>query len=227
MEAIAEADTRIRVFLVDDHRAVLWGLERLIDSAPGMQLVGSASRREEMLARMADAHPDVVVLDLDLGGEDAIGILPDLLRESAAQVLILTGNRDAEMHQRAVMSGARGVVQKEENAEVILAAIEKVHAGDVWLGRGSLAKVLDALAGRGKRPARDPEAERIEGLTRREREIIDVVVQLKGAGNKTIADRLHISEHTLRNHLSVIYHKLDIRGRLELFIFAARHGLAA
>lgn len=218
----------IRVFLVDDHRAVLWGLERLIEgAAPRLLLVGTASCREELMARLPEARPDIVLLDLDLGGEDGGDVLPDVLRESQAQVLILTGNRDADVHQRVMMRGARGVVQKEEEAEVVLAAIEKVHAGEIWLDRAALGKLLGALAGGGARVPRDPEAVKIEELTAREREIIATAVQYKGAGNKVIADRMHISEHTLRNHLSVIYRKLGIRGRLELFIYAAKHGLAA
>lgn len=218
----------IRVFVVDDHRAMLWGLERLIESAaPLLQLVGTAGNRNDLMARLHEARPDVVLLDLDLGGDDASEVLPDLLRESEAQILVFTGNRDPEVHQRVMMHGARGVVQKEEGADVVIAAIEKVHAGEIWLDRSTMGKVFGALAGGGARVPRDPDAMKIEGLTERERQIIAAAIQYKGAGNKTIADRLHISEHTLRNHLSVIYRKLGIRGRLELFIYAGKHGLAA
>lgn len=217
----------IRVFLVDDHRTMLWGLERLVESAaPQLQLVGTASNRDELMARVPEAKPDIIVLDLDLGGEDGGEMLPDLLRETQAQILVLTGNRDTEVHQRVMLHGARGVVLKDEGAEVVLAAIRKVHAGEVWLDRGTLGKILGAIAGGGARASRDPDAVKIEGLTQREREIIAATVQHKGAGNKIIADRMHISEHTLRNHLSVIYRKLGIHGRLELFIYAAKHGLA-
>lgn len=218
----------IRVFVVDDHRAMLWGLERLIESAaPLLQLVGTAANRDELMARLHEARPDVVLLDLDLGGDDASEALPDLLRESEAQILVFTGSRDPGVHQRVMMHGARGVVQKEEGADVVIAAIEKVHAGEIWLDRSTMGKVFGALAGGGERAPRDPETAKIAGLTVRERQIIAAAIQNKGAGNKTIADRLYISEHTLRNHLSVIYRKLGIRGRLELFIYAGKHGLAA
>lgn len=218
----------IRVFVVDDHRTMLWGLERLIESAaPLLRLVGTASNRNELMAQLHEARPDVVLLDLDLGGDDASDALPDLLRESDAQILVFTGNRDPGVHQRVMMQGVRGVVQKEAGADVVIAAIEKVHAGEIWLDRSTLGKVFGALAGGGARTPHDPETAKIAGLTERERQIIAAAVQNKGAGNKTIADRLHISEHTLRNHLSVIYRKLGIRGRLELFIYAGKHGLAA
>jgi two-component system nitrate/nitrite response regulator NarL len=217
----------IRVFLVDDHQTTLWGLERLIESAaPKMQLVGTACRRRDMLAQVPPARPDVVVLDIDLGGESSLEALPDLLRDTDAQVVMLTGVRDSQVHERAMLAGARGVVQKEASADHLLEAIEKVSAGDVWLDPALLGNVLRSLTNPRHRPSRDPDAEKIASLTGRERQIIAAVVREKGAKNKVIADHVHISEHTLRNHLSVIYDKLGLSGRLELFLFASEHGLA-
>lgn len=216
----------IRVFLVDDHKTTLWGLERLIDSAsPQMEVAGTACNRREMLAGVVDARPDIIVLDLDLGGENAAECLPDLLRETEAQVLILTGARDARVHEDAIMRGARGVVGKEETAEVLVRAIKKVHEGEVWLDRAAIGRVLHAIAaGRGQ--PRDPEAKKIAGLTPKEREVIAALVTHAGAKTRVIAEGLHMSEHTLRNHLSVIYSKLDVRCRMDLFIYAIDHGLS-
>lgn len=218
--------TPIRVFLVDDHKTTLWGLERLIGSAsPQMQVVGTACNRRDMLARVVDTRPDVILLDLDLGGENAAECLPDLLRETEAQVLILTGARDARVHEDAIMRGARGVVCKEETAEVVLRAIEKVHEGEVWLDRAAIGRVLHAMATSRGQP-RDPEAKKIAGLTPKEREVIAALVRHAGAKTRVIAEGLHVSEHTLRNHLTVIYSKLNIRGRVDLFIYAINHGLS-
>ncbi len=126
----------IRVMIVDDHKAILWGLERLVDSAqPRMQVVATATSQAEMLANAGSAQPDVILLDLDLNGEDSVESLPALQRSSDAQVLVLTGDRDPDTHQSAIMRGARGVIGKDESAEIILRAIERVHAGEVWINR--------------------------------------------------------------------------------------------
>ncbi|MGB0127100.1 MAG: response regulator transcription factor [Rhodocyclaceae bacterium] len=217
----------IRVMIVDDHKAILWGLERLVDSAkPKMEMVGTASNCAEMLATAGAARPDVILLDLDLNGEDSTAAIPELQRQTEAQILILTGDRNPENHQSAIMKGARGVIGKDESAEVLLRAIECVHAGEVWLNRMMIGRVLGAFASGNGTPKKDPEALRIASLTERERAIVRAIVLNRGAKSQTVAESLHISEHTLRNHLTVIYDKLGVRNRLDLFAYATEHGLA-
>jgi DNA-binding NarL/FixJ family response regulator len=221
-----ERSAAIRVFLVDDHRTTLWGLERLIESAaPRMEVVGTACCRAEMVARAPATRPDVIVMDLDLGGEDGLDSLPELMRECEAHVLVLTGARSSDTHEKAMLSGARGVVQKAMSAEALLDAIDRVCAGGVWVDDALVGRVLGRLTDPRRTARPDPVARRIASLTARELEIIAAVVRDKGARNKVIAAHLHMSEHTLRNHLSAIYDKLDLGGRLELFVFATEHGL--
>src|SRR5258706_13476088 len=118
----------IRVMLVDDHRSVLWGLERLIDGEkPRMQVVGTATSQADALASIAKNSPDVILLDLDLGGESGINAIPDFLARSKARVLILTGVRDPAKHDSAVLAGARGPVPQEDPAGNILQGVEKAH----------------------------------------------------------------------------------------------------
>lgn len=217
------AVSAIKVFLVDDHRTILWGLERLIETAtPSMAVVGQATTRAELFARVPAANPDVILLDLDLNGEKALDFLQELNRQSPARVLVLTGTSDPFVHQQAIIQGARGVIHKQEPASTILRAIDRVHNGEIWLDRHSVAHVLQALA-RGQKA--DPEASKIAALTPKERHIVDVLMQEKGARNKVLADKLHMSEHTLRNHLTAIYSKLQVAGRLELYLYATSHRL--
>ncbi len=217
------AVSAIKVFLVDDHRTILWGLERLIESAaPGMVVVGQATSRAELFARVPGANPDVILLDLDLNGEKGVDFLEELNRQSAARVLVLTGSSDPFEHQQAIIYGARGVIHKQEPASTILRAIDRVHKGEIWLDRHSVGHVLQALA-RGQKG--DPEASKIAALTPKERHIVDLLMQEKGARNKVLADKLHMSEHTLRNHLTAIYSKLQVAGRLELYLYATSHRL--
>jgi DNA-binding NarL/FixJ family response regulator len=197
-----------------------------LESQPGLTVVGEVSHPKDALAIALREHPDVILLDLDLGDANGLDMLPQL-REAApeAHVLVLTGVRDVEMHRRAVRLGAVGIVRKERAAEILLEAIAKVHAGEVWLDSQLLASVLGKAARPQTNRPRDPEELKIKTLTARERELIEVLG--KGLKNQEIADCLCISEATVRHHLTSIYAKLNVGDRLELAIYAYRHGLVS
>jgi|SRR6185436_12373755 len=219
--------TPIRVFLIDDHRTILWGLEKLIESGkPAMRVVGSSNTWTDAIKTLDEASPDVIVLDLDLGHENGLDAIPRLIAKSKAKILVLTGLRDESVHHTAVLAGARGVVEKEARAETILSAIAKVHEGQLWLDRATTSKLLVEVSRKSAARAPSPEQQKISTLTVREREIIALTASNAGATAKTIAEKLHISEHTLRNHLTSIYEKLGTANRLELFAFAHQHKLA-
>lgn len=217
----------IRVFIIDDHAVLRDGLRVVIDIQPGMVVVGEAATRDQALANAPAALPDVILLDLDLGDgdEDGLNLLPDLLTVVPdARIILLTGIRDPEAHRRAVLLGALGLVLKEKASQTVIHAIEKVHAGEVWLDRGMIASILNERSrGMASQPY-DAEAEKIVRLTEREREVVALVGD--GRRNKQIADLLVISEATVRHHLTSIFAKLGVEDRFELAIYAYRHGLA-
>ena len=215
----------IRILLVDDHQSFLWGLVKLIESdGAGMKVIGTASNMPEAIVIAEREQPDVILLDIDLNGVSSLESMSALLKITKSSVLILTGLRDIEIRDRAMLSGARGVVQKEAPAELILKAIKCVNRGEIWLDRVStgriFTKLLNPLVGEASL-----EAARIGSLTPREREIIDVIITHGRSTNKEIAGHLNLSEHTLRNHLSSIYSKLEVENRLELAMYALKHGL--
>lgn len=216
----------IRVLIIDDHAVIRAALRMFLDSQPGVTVVGEGSGPEDALAIAILEHPDIILLDLDLGSSNGLDLLPQLhIAAPEAHVVVLTGVRDVDMHRRAVRLGAMGLVLKERAAEVLLEAIAKVHAGEVWADGLLLASVLSELTRpRINQPA-DPEAIKIRALTARERELIAMIGQ--GLKNQMIADRLCISEATVRHHLTSIYAKLSVGDRLELAIYAYRHGLAS
>lgn len=224
----ATADARIAVFIAEDHAITQWGLQRLIDGAPvGMKVVGVASTRQQMLNHPELPAAGVILLDLDLGGEDAGDSLIDLKRCCTGRVLVLTADDDVKRHRALVANGASGIVHKSEPAQTILQAIEKVHRGEVWLNRGLLGEVLRELTSHGRAPSTvDVHSRRIASLTKREHAVIQTIVRLVGAKQMSVAHALDMSEHTLRNHLTTIYSKLVVHGRLELHLYATRHGLA-
>lgn len=227
MQTANELEQPIRILLVDDHKSMLWGLERLIESEhPRMKVVGKASSRKELFASLDGARPDIILLDLDLNGENGLDFLEDILKQSQAQVLVLTAMQDPMVHQRAILGGANGVVLKSENAEVILRAIQHVHAGEVWLNRSTTSRMLKGM---NTQPSASDSlhAKKIATLTPKERQIIAAMALKPGAHNKAVASQLAMSEHTLRNHLTEIYAKLELENRLELVMFAIDHKLVS
>jgi two-component system nitrate/nitrite response regulator NarL len=216
----------IRILLVDDHAIMREGLRMLIQSQASMQVVGEAGNKAEAIALAAREQPDIILLDLILGRENAVDFVPELL--SAAEktrIIVLTGITNTEEHQRAVRLGAMGVLLKESPPQLLLKAIDRVHAGEVWLDRFLTASLIGELRG-GTKPAKpQPEEDPIAKLTNREREVIALVGE--GLRNKQIASRLFISENTVRHHLASIFDKVKVSDRIELLILAYRKGLVS
>ena len=216
----------IRVMLIDDHPTVLWGLVNLIESQkPHMEVAGTAQTCTDALETVGKLSPDVVLLDLGMGETSSIDILPSLLSSSRSRVLIFTGERDQIKLDLAISSGASGILNKDASAEQIFKAIKKIARGEIWLDRDTLGRMFNEFRNPGLARKNDPELEKQSALTVRERKIIQAIVESNGALNKTMAQRLFISEHTLRNHLTSIYQKLGVSNRLELYVYAVKHRL--
>ena len=216
----------IRVLLVEDHQTLLGGLQKLLDAErPRTEVVGTARTRPEALASAAQLAPDVILLDLDLGGVCMTGFLPELLAHGLSRALVLTAAHNTDTLDLAVRRGARGILHKEVSAEQVIKAIEKIHRGELWFDAETMDRVFGQLLGTRSAPRPDPEQEKHASLTARERAIVSAAVEHSGSANHVVAERLFISEHTLRNHLTSIYRKLNVTNRLEMYVYAIRHGL--
>jgi DNA-binding NarL/FixJ family response regulator len=215
----------IRIVLIDDHQIIRDGLREFIESRQGMLVVGDAGDRAGALEVVTREQPDVVVLDLDLGGFSGLDLLPELIKVAeGASIIILTGLRDMEKRDRAMELGAKGVVLKENGVAQLLNAIEKVHrTGDYWFEPGAARRLMENRRG-GSAQIANPEAGKIAGLTPTERSLITYLG--KGLDNKQISKQMNMAESTVRNNLTRIYDKLDIKGgRLALLVYAYQHGL--
>lgn len=218
------APQKIRILIIDDQLVVREGLRLLIENRPGLKIAAMAGSRAEALELVSRETFDLIILNLELGGTSAMSLIPQLReRSNKARVLALTSLRSPQIQQAAVQSGAMGVVLKDDAAELLIKAIEKVHYGEVWLDRLSLGNLLWQLTGHVE-DAVDPQEKRISSLTDREREVINLIAQ--GLKNKQIADRLFISQTTVTHHLSSIYAKLGVADRLELLVYAFANKLA-
>jgi DNA-binding NarL/FixJ family response regulator len=213
----------IRVLIVDDHKIIREGLCDLIASQPGMSVVGDAADCAAALDIVSREHPDVVVLDLDLGQESGLELIPELLHVAGGvNIIVLTGVRSTDERDKAMELGAKGVVLKEDGAADLLKAIEKVfYTGEYWLEPGAAQRIFGRTR---KRETIDPEASRIAQLTPAERGLINCIG--KGMDNHQIAEHMYMAESTVRNSLTKIYAKLEIKGgRLALLVYAHQHGL--
>jgi DNA-binding NarL/FixJ family response regulator len=196
----------------------------ILETRPNISVVGDVGNASDTLSKAAQEKPHIVLLDIDLGGTSGLDLLPELLTSARdSRVLILSGVNDPDIHNRAIHLGASGVVLKDKAAETLIKAIERVHAGEVWLDRTAISRVFAEMT-RQKEEKEDPDTQKIGTLTQREREVITLIGE--GLKNKEIAKRLFISETTVRHHLTSIFSKLGVSDRLELMIYAYRCGLA-
>jgi len=216
----------LKLLLIDDHELLLRGLEWFIQTeAPDIRIVGKASTATEGFELARQHEPDVVLLDLDLTGPGALSVLVQLVTKGKPRVLVYTGVRDTKVHREAILLGARGVLLKAMDPATVLKAIRCVAKGELWLDRISAGELLTKLMYDGPSAVNGVEDPRMAKLTRRERDVVKFVSSHPGQPTKRLASSLDISEHTLRNHLSTIYRKLDVNNRAELQEVAQKAGM--
>lgn len=212
-----ETARRIRIAIADDHQIFRDGLRRLLESEPGFEVVAEAADGFEAIRVVRETRPDVLLLDLAMPRMDGLEALGAAEVESTP-VILLTAAIDPGELLRAVRLGARGVVLKESATRQLIDDIHRVIDGKLLIGE----EVADDLA-QAVRHAGAPR-ERPYGLTNRELEIVEAIAA--GDGNRDIAARLEISLPTVKHHLTSIFDKTGTSTRLELALFAIRHGLA-
>jgi two-component system nitrate/nitrite response regulator NarL len=214
---------RIRVLLADDHAVFRQGLRRLLETERDFLVVGEAANADEAIAMVSQLRPDILLLDLSVSGASGLDLLASL---SAGDVpikpVILTAHIDRDQIVRALQLGARGVLMKTSDSELIFKVLRTIMAGQHWVDRQTvtdLVELVKELSG----PARQPASFNRFGLTPRQLEIVAAVVA--GLTNRDIAKKLSISEDTVKHHLTQIFVKTGATNRLELALFAMHHQL--
>ena len=216
-----KTDSVIRVALLDDHTLFRDGLRRLLDTEPDIDLVAEAKNGAELMPLLEREQPDLLLLDLHLQNEKGLDLLPTLTEKYPdLKVLVLTASIDQEDRVNSIKLGARGVVLKYAAAENLIKSIRKVAEGEMWVDHETTKKLFEELADKRGLKSESP----LDLLTDREREVTALVGE--GMRNKEIAERLFISERTVKTHISNIFQKLDLSDRLELALFAINQGLA-
>lgn len=209
----------IRIVLADDHTMVLQGLELLLCQEPDFQVLACCRNGDETLRAVRQYRPDILILDLAMPGKDGLAVLRELQREELpTRVVLLTAALDEDDTLEALRLGVGGVVLKEMTVPLLIQCVRKVHAGDLWLEKRSISRALDKML---RREAGARELAKV--LTPREIEVIRLVAN--GMRNKEIAQKLAISEGTVKIHLHRSYEKLHVDNRLELLRYAQAKGL--
>jgi DNA-binding NarL/FixJ family response regulator len=224
-EAPEKRKATVRILIADDHPIVRDGLKKLLLLEEDFEIVGEASDGREVLERVQELDPDVLLLDLRMPNLDGLSALQALQQtHKRTRVIVLTASEDKNEFVQAMKLGCSGIVLKQTAPDLIVKSIRKVHAGEIWLDSHTTAAVMrqfqtgvDAAGmATGKGRERSP-------LSAREREIVALVAQ--GYKNKEMAEKMFISEQTVKNHLHNIFDKLGVSDRLELALYAIHKGL--
>jgi DNA-binding NarL/FixJ family response regulator len=224
-QAVKPAASEVRIVLISRLELFRAGIRSLLQSREGFKVVGEAAGESDGLEVVKREQPDVTLLGTDANEGKGLELLPKILSAAeATRVVILSDSPDPELTQKAIRLGAIGVVSKDKPADILIKAVERVHAGEAWVDRSTIAAVLGDFSPAKRNRKQDPKEARIASITARERDVIHLVGE--GLSARQIAERLFISEVTVHHHLTSIYSKLKVTGRLELLIFAYRNGLA-
>jgi DNA-binding NarL/FixJ family response regulator len=209
----------IRLLLADDHHLILDGLESLFRLEGDFQVLGRCTNGDETLQAVRRLRPDILVLDIRMPGKDGLTIAREIQSERfPSRIVLLTAELNEDQLVEAIGLGVQGIVLKEMAPQLLVQCIRKVHNGGQWLEYHSAGLAL------GKNLRRAAEARDLARLlTARELDLIRMIA--RGLRNKEIADKLFISEGTVKVHLHNIYEKLGIDGRLALLSFARDRGL--
>ena len=211
------------VLLVDDQELVRHGLRMIVESTDDLAVVGEAGTGEEALVAVASLRPDVVVMDVRMPGMDGIEATRRLTHEHpASRVLILTTFDLDEYAFSGLRAGASGFLVKNAPRVELLAGIRAVAAGDAVVSPRATSALLDVAVPRLPRAAVASPA-LLGGLTERENDVFVAVAQ--GLTNTEIAERLVLSESTVKTHVGRVLAKLDLRDRVQIVILAYEHGV--
>jgi two-component system, NarL family, nitrate/nitrite response regulator NarL len=212
----------IGILIADDHAVFRYGLRTLLESEPGFTVVGEAADGSQVVKLTSALKPAVLMLDLAMPRLTGIQVLRELAStHGEVRTIVLTAAIEKKQIVEALQLGARGILLKDAAIQLVTKCIEKVLAGNYWVGREVVPSLVDYLHGLKRSPEGNAE-QRLLNLTPREQEIIAAIAT--GCMNKEIAARLGISEETVKRHLSNIFAKTGVSNRLELAIWSMNKG---
>jgi DNA-binding NarL/FixJ family response regulator len=218
-----QMDNTIRIVIAEDHQLIREGIRLILGAAKNFSIVGEAVNGFQAVELVQELQPDVVLLDIKMPEMDGIQAIPIIKKKSGrTKVLMLTAKMDETSVLKALTAGASGYLTKDTDSSSLIKAINVVQEGELWIERKLLARAF--LEGHAKNKSGSTFTKPKEGLlTSREKEVLFQLT--KGGTNKDIANKLFISEKTVKSHLNTIFRKLNVSRRLEAILLAIRSGL--
>jgi len=211
----------IRILLVDDHQLMREGVRRLLNEQPGWQVVGEADRGVSALELARTLHPDVVVMDIHLPGQDGVGVSESILQElPGARIVVLSADTELATVKRALQSGVAAYLTKSGPSDELVQAIRAVWGQRVYLCN----EVADVMLQDYMKVVVNPKPAKKPVLTERERLLLKLVAE--GKRNKEIAEALQIGLMSAETYRSRLMHKLKCNCTAELIRYAIREGIA-
>ncbi len=211
---------RQRILLVDDHEVVRLGLRSLLEQHPNFEVVAEAATARDAVEKTRTHKPDVVVMDIRLKGGSGIEACQEITSQFPnAKVIMLTSYAEDEMLFSSIRAGAAGYVLKQIGGDDLVRAIEAVGRGEALLDSAVTQRVFQEV----RKAAREEEASAFADLTQQEMHVLQLVSE--GRTNRQIAEMLYLGEGTVRNYVSSILSKLNVRNRAEAAAYAVEHNL--
>jgi DNA-binding NarL/FixJ family response regulator len=212
----------IRVFVADDQALVRGGFRLILDAQDDLEVVGEASDGREAIEGVRSLRPDVVLMDVRMPVLDGIAATRTIVGEHLpSRVLVLTTFDQDEIVYDAMKAGASGFLLKTAPPETLIDGVRTIAAGDALLGPTITRRLVESFVSR-PRPGQAPPPQ-LEELTEREREVLVLIA--RGLSNAEIAERLFISEATVKTHVNHLFQKLDLDGRVQAVVLAYESGL--
>jgi NarL family two-component system response regulator LiaR len=211
---------KMRILLADDHTIFRKGLREIINKQSDMTVVGEAKDGVEAVNKAEELTPDIILMDISmpiLDGVKATRLIKS--QDEQVGIVMLTMYRNDQYVFEAIKAGARGYILKDADLDDLLGAIRNVHRGEPMIDPSIAGRVLVEFC----KLTKDQQNQDFLDLSKRETEILQLVAQ--GATNKQIAEKLFISEYTVRNALSIIFQKLHVNSRTEAAVYALQEGL--
>ncbi|MGB9521759.1 MAG: response regulator, partial [Anaerolineales bacterium] len=210
----------IRVLIADDHRLFRQGLRHVFETCAEIDVIGEAENGRQAVQMAQRLKPDVVLMDIQMPQLDGVQATHLITTNNPAiQVIILTMYRQDQYVFEAIKAGARGYLLKDMDENELIKAIQSVHRGEALVDTVLAARLLDEFR---RLSSSSSAAENVETLTEAEMQVLRLVAQ--GEDNKTVAERLCLSERTVANRLSEIYDKLHVNSRTQAALVALRRG---
>jgi len=212
-------EEKIRILIADDHAVVRRGIKAMVDPRPDLELIGEAEDGEEVIEKVSNLDPDVILMDLEMPRKGGIDAIREIIEKNPeARILVLTSFSEDEKVIQAIKAGAMGYVLKVSIPQELIQSIRDVYQGEITLSPSIARRLLHKLT-------KEEELYPKDQLTGRELDVLKLIA--KGMTNREISVQLHISEGTVRIHVNHILSKLNLSNRTQAALYALREGLTS